>query len=246
MTVDTVLGWTEWYWFQIVLILVEDKLWKALGLAMSFRTLGSFCAKFGVLSIFMNPWDTTESAKLKTYELGELGEVWKVGESLGFNCEVAPSYHLASYQKKLLETIDECAHYSEMLKYEQDLDRFGELVSEQEIDYKTTVLKSITKHLKQILDNKELFMDRLSQNYSGSEINIEEDKQKDFLELLKVVTEKQNNFKLLSQATKIHPNTLSKLQNNLNSLLEQTQEAIDLAENSSQSALEGLKLKYNI
>ena len=108
------------------------------------------------------------------------------------------------------------------------------------------MLKRITKHLKQILDNKELFMDRVSQNYSGSEINIEEDKQKDFLELLKVVTEKQNNFKLLSQATKVHPNTLSKLQNNLNSLLGQTQEAIDLAENSSQSDLESLKLKYNI
>lgn len=188
-----------------------------------------------------NPWENRQPASLKTIDVGDMEEYLELAQSLTTLYPTRPHHQkiinspLTSLRKgefvtdqpiiqknnELFNLIDECSDNKSSIKAEKVLEKYGEFISSYELEFKTDLLQRLTEHLNTIVSNHTLILDRISEEFCPHTLIIEEDKQKQFLNLLECVSKEvtmSSYSELVNQAGKSYNKTLTDAENAMEEL----------------------------
>lgn len=158
-----------------------------------------------------NPWVAKSgSSSLKVVETGGMSDYCKFLDTLENNNLIEPDIEdeLVEKELRLFNVIDESAKYTIQLKCERDLLKFGEFLSEEQVEFKISLLSCISDHLNEIQNKRSLLIERICEESKSNDLLIEESQQDNFLKLTQIAQEDRDLYSLLKKSNSIHPQTL--------------------------------------
>mmetsp|Transcript_19110 Transcript_19110/g.34781 ORF Transcript_19110/g.34781 Transcript_19110/m.34781 type:complete len:192 (+) Transcript_19110:1380-1955(+) len=162
----------------------------------------------------MNPWQSKRIA-LRTTELGGLEDFCEVA-----SVAVEPrESEMVALQDALFRLMDSYRQLNASAKAQNDIEKYGEFISNYEMDYKIKLLKRLTEHLAQIVDSKDLLISALARESRGNCIVVDNDKQFPFIEFLQLASQGTSFYSLLSEAAQMHDSTMQRVADRSNEIL---------------------------
>jgi hypothetical protein len=179
-----------------------------------------------------NPWETRQPASLKTLDVGDMEEYFELAQSLTQIYPTRPQHHriansplnslrkgefvtdqpIIQRNKELFQLVDECSDNKASIKAEKVLEKYGEFISSYEIEFKTQLLNKLSDYMNSIISNHSQILDRISEEASPHTLLVEEDKQKEFLNLLECISKEvslSSYSELLNQVGKSYNKPIS-------------------------------------